>query len=406
MKKRMILCALLATAMLALCACDSSADTPSTLPNAVTHTPGDTGYIPMYSELTADITDDTTESRTPSTPEEPSTLSLPSTPTLSSEEPTTETPSPTTTPVSTETPEPTASSTETETPVPTETPATSTETADTTYLYPELPDPQFLCEQCFVYDVQRNCFLYLSGGDKVVYPASTTKLLTILYARTMLSPDLVVVPGNELEMVQPHSSLAYITQNSGHKLTVEQLIEAMLLPSGNDAAHVLAAAGGRALDPSITDGKEAVARFMVGMNRYAKQLGLVGSVFITPDGYDLDGHFSTLEDMAIVAREAYKDKLIRKYAALEADNVVYASGHMMTWYNTNLCINPDPNNPYYIPEVNGLKTGTKDNSYYCLISSAEIGGRAFIFGFFGETLSQNRFIDTKTAVDWIKAYVI
>ena len=360
----------------------------------------------MFSELYGSSTggaDETAAATEESSTADPSDAGvLPST---AAPQSTTDTPLP-----STDTPAPTSPSTEpsvsTETLVSTDTPVTTETPADPTYLYPELPEPQFLCEQCFVYDVQRNCFLYLTGGDKVVYPASTTKLLTILYARTMLSPDLVVTPGNELEMVQPHSSLAYITQNSGHKLTVEQLIEAMLLPSGNDAAHVLAAAGGRALDPTITDGKEAVARFMEGMNRYAKQLGLVGSVFVTPDGYDLDGHFSTLEDMAIVAREAYKDKLIRKYAATVADNVVYASGHMMTWYNTNLCINPDPNNPYYIPEVNGLKTGTKDNSYYCLISSAEIGGRAFIFGFFGETLSQNRFIDTKTAVDWIRTYVI
>ena len=292
-------------------------------------------------------------------------------------------------------------------PTPTPTPIPEpTMTEPTSYVSPGLPEPAFLCDQSFVYDVDKGAFLYLEGNDRTICPASTTKLLTILYARTLLKDDLKVVPGDELDLVGENSSLAYIRNDKGHILTVEQLIEGMLLPSGNDAAHVLAAAGGRAIDPTVKNGKEAVTVFMHGMNDYARTvLGLRGSNFITPDGYDTEGHFSTLEDMAVISREAYKDELIRKYAAMTSDKVIYASGHIMTWTNTNWCI--DPYSPeYFVPEMNGMKTGAKGKGYYCFIGSAVINGRNFIFGFFGETVMANRFIDAKTAVNWIKENVI
>lgn len=252
--------------------------------------------------------------------------------------------------------------------------------------------------------MEEGFFRYICGEERIIYPASTTKLLTILYALTLLEDmNQKVAPGNELELVGPNSSIAYI--KSHHVLTVEQLVEGMLLPSGNDAAYVLAAAAGRVLDPGAKDGKAAVAAFIAGMNEYGtKTLGLTGSQFINPDGYDNEDHYSTLEDMALVARAAYDCPLIRKYCNMERDDVVYASGHKMTWKNTN--INLWEGTRYYSPYVNGLKTGAVNSSYYCLLSSAEINGRAFIFGFFGEPNADARFEDTLVAINWVRNYVL
>ena len=263
--------------------------------------------------------------------------------------------------------------------------------------------PTFRTGQAFIYDVEKECFRFICGEDRIVYPASTTKLLTILYALTLFEDvGQKIAPGNELEMVKPNSSLAYI--KSHHVLTVEQLVEGMLLPSGNDAAHVLAAAAGKILDPTAKDGKAAVAAFVEGMNGYAKSIGMKGSNFLNPDGYDDENHYSTLEDMAIVAKKAYECPLIRKYCNKESDDVVYASGHKMTWKNTN--INLWQGTQYYSPYVNGLKTGTVNSEYYCLLSSAEIEGKVFLFGFFGEPNSDARFLDTLTAIAWVKKYAM
>lgn len=329
--------------------------------------------------------------------------------------PTDQTPSPTDPgPAVSLTAEPSTSPTPSASPTPTVSPVTPTPSPVTpdlpggrkmpdNYLREGFGEPKFKAPQSFVYDVTNGRFLYLHGNAGEISPASTTKLLTILFARTLLPDDLVVEPGDELELVGANSSLAYIRSDKGHKLTVEQLIEGMLLPSGNDAAHVLAAAGGRAIDPTVENGKAAVAVFMSAMNDYARSIGLCGSYFITPDGYDVEGHYSSLEDMAIVARLAYSDELIRKYCAMPTDRVVYASGHVMEWSNTNWCI--DPYSPeYYVPEMNGMKTGAKEKGYYCFIGSAKVWGRDYVFGFFAESVMTDRFTDAKTAVTWLKNF--
>lgn len=262
--------------------------------------------------------------------------------------------------------------------------------------------PEFLCDSAFIYDINNDELLYINGHDDPILPASTTKLLTILYARTLLPLDLEVTPGDELSMVGPNSSTAHLATH--HVLTVEQLIEAMLLPSGNDAAHVLAAAGGRAINPEVKSGQEAVGIFMEGMNEYAKKIGMTNSNFITPDGYDAEGHYSSVEDMMTVARLAYADPVIRKYCATVSETVYFSSGHKITWKNTNQCINPA--SQYYSPYINGLKTGTISSTYCCLLSSANIEGRDFVFGFFGETQSANRFKDALTAVAWIRKNIL
>ena len=269
--------------------------------------------------------------------------------------------------------------------------------------YADLPAPDFLCGQSFLYDAEQKCFLYISGNDRIIYPASTTKLLTILFARALLPLDMVVTPGDELNLVGPNSSLAYI--KSHHQLTVEQLMEGMLLPSGNDAAYVLAAAGGRILNPGAPTARDEVDAFLMGMNEYARTIGLCGSHFTCPDGYDYPENYSTLEDMALIARLAYEDEIIRKYSNLPSDRVTYYSGHIMEWKNTNWCIDPYTSE-YYIPEMNGLKTGSVSKDYYCFLGSVEIEGQSFIFGFFGEEKMTDRFLDSKTAVQWLKTYIV
>ena len=253
--------------------------------------------------------------------------------------------------------------------------------------------------QCYVYSVNTGTMLYLKGRGEILYPASTTKLLTIMYALTLLSPDELVTPGDELSLVGEFSTIAYVRPN--HTLTVEMLIEGMLLPSGNDAAYVLAAAAGRKLtDDKTVNGVEAVGFFVEGMNSYAKTLGMTGSHFTSPDGYYNDEHYTTVEDMAIVGSLAVKNPIITKYAAMPEDHVVYASGHTNDWKNTNLLITPD--SPYYSPYVTGLKTVSFGEGNYSLVVSADIDGRSYVIGFFSELDQSSRFEDALYVIDMLK----
>ncbi len=248
----------------------------------------------------------------------------------------------------------------------------------------------------FVYDYTANEILYLKGEDRVIYPASTTKLLTALTVLQILAPETVITPGEELSLVQSGSSLAYIKEH--HQLSVSMLIEAMLLPSGNDAAYVLAAATGEALSEGEVTGKEAVALFISHMNAYGETLGLSDTYFTTPDGLAGKEHYSTVEDMLLITRAADQNALIRRYAALQTATVTYASGHTNTWVNTNALL--DPSSPYYRPCVDGLKTGSLDHNF-CIIASAEQNGRRYLIGVFGAPNKNARFADAAAIIDML-----
>lgn len=248
-------------------------------------------------------------------------------------------------------------------------------------------------EGYFVYDCTEEVFVALKGAEDRIYPASTTKLLTALYALTLLSPDELVTPGEELSLVQAGSSVAYVKPH--HTLTVEMLIQGMMIPSGNDAAYALAAAGGNRLNQSLK-GKAAVERFVQGMNEYAKSLGCCSSQFTTPDGLAGEEQYSSIEDMAIIARTAFESELIAEYCGQASADVTYQSGHTNTWVNTNCLI--DENSEYFDSRVLLGKTGSIDGCYN-VIFLAEKGEDRYIVGIFGSDGKESRFADGIAAMD-------
>lgn len=245
-----------------------------------------------------------------------------------------------------------------------------------------------------VYDGAKDRILYIKGGDQVIYPASTTKLLTILTVLRVLNPQEIIHPGNELTLMDEDSSVAGVDER--HALTVEMLIEGMLLPSGNDAAYVLAAAAGERLSEGTVTGADAVPLFIAFMNEYGRSIGLVGTHFICPDGLAFEAHYTTLEDMILIGKAAMNCPLICRYAAKARDNVTYESGHTNTWTNTNPLLHQD--SPYYRPSVTGLKTGyLRHNS--CILLSVEAKDSYYLVGLFGAENSDERCADAVKIID-------
>jgi D-alanyl-D-alanine carboxypeptidase (penicillin-binding protein 5/6) len=252
--------------------------------------------------------------------------------------------------------------------------------------------------QGFVYDVQNDCFVFSKGESKVVYPGSTSKLITILYALSVLPPEKVITAGDELDFVKEGSSIAYIKK--GHKLTVEMLVEGMMLPSGNDAAYVLAAAVGREIVGCDVDAAEAIRIFIEGINNYAVSLGLCGTFITVPDGYDGAGHYSTTEDIAIVAKAAMANPIISKYAGTYSSSVRYESGETNTWTTTNKLL--DKESKYFSPYATGLKTGSISGEYSLLFTFKFDDGREYIAGVFGADEKNVRFEDANTIINYFE----
>ena len=243
-------------------------------------------------------------------------------------------------------------------------------------------------------DAKTNEILYLNcDPEEKIYPASTTKVLTAIVALKYCAPDVVFKPGDELSLLAKDSSIAYVKKN--HELSLEMLIEGMMLPSGGDAAYVVAAGVGRKIAKNEDlSGVDAVKVFVDEMNRYGKEeLGLKNSHFTCPDGYHDDDHYTTIIDIMTVAYAALSEPIIMKYAATQYDKVTYASGHKNTWENSNLLI--DSESKYFYEYCNGLKTGTTDEAGCCLLSSAAFSTKKVIAGVFGAKNNDSRFSDSR-----------
>ena len=249
----------------------------------------------------------------------------------------------------------------------------------------------------FVCDGETGELLYCSTGpEQAMYPASITKLFSAWVALRYLEPDRVITAGDELELVRSGSSTACISK--GFRLRVDMLVEGMLLPSGNDAAYVLAAAAGREIagDVNLTALK-AVQVFVEEMNRQAEELGFAHTGFTNPDGYHAGGHYSCPEDVARMGLLALEDPVISRYAGLQQDTVTFESGQWITWYNTNLLL--EPGSVYAVPGTLGLKTGYTGEAGYCLLAAFETERGRILVGIFDAETKNSRYYDAITLLD-------
>ena len=251
--------------------------------------------------------------------------------------------------------------------------------------------------QIVVYDGGSDEVLYtktVEGGK--LYPASITKLFSAYVALQHLDADDVVTAGDELELVRPGSSMAYIYK--GQSVTLEMAVQAMMLPSGNDAAYIVAANVGRAIagDESLS-AAEAVQAFVDEMNETADELGFKKSHFCNPDGYHVGAHYTCLNDMTRIAKLALEDPVISKYMNCFEADVTYYSGETNHWKNTNYLL--DPESEYYNPDAVGMKTGHTSQAGWCLMSAFQEGDRTIVVGVFGYEDKLARFEDVAALVE-------
>ena len=251
---------------------------------------------------------------------------------------------------------------------------------------------ELAAEAAFLLDVATGKVLYEKNADKALCPASTTKILTALLLLEAADLREVVEVGNEIYKIGPDSSVAKL--KIGDRLTVAELVYAIILPSGNDAAYTAAVFVGRRISGfEHMDIGLAVEVFVALMNRRAKELGAVNSNFVVPDGYDTPGHVSTARDLAIIALVAGQNDFLCQVAAT-------AEYHWqgIRWGNTNRLLQQDYPNAYY-PWATGFKTGYTAKAGHCLVATAKGGGRELI-GVILKSTQGRRWLDIR----WLLEY--
>ena len=245
-------------------------------------------------------------------------------------------------------------------------------------------------DQVLVYDATNDKLIFedTKEGSKL-YPASVTKLLSSWVALQILDPNDVVTVGEEMKLVHAGSSVASLRE--GQQPYVRNLVEGMMLPSGNDAAIVLAVAAGRKIagDENL-DAEEAMYTFVDEMNRKAQELDFERSHFANPDGWHSGSHYTCINDMVIIAKLALSDETISRYIRRAADEVTFASGHTLSWENTNKLL--DEEEPYYRADAIGMKTGYTRQAEQCLMSAFRCSdGRTLVIGVFGYADGNKRY---------------
>lgn len=216
-------------------------------------------------------------------------------------------------------------------------------------------------------NLDTHTIVYEKNADQKTYPASLTKMMTYIIVAENV-PDLkntkVKVTQNMLAGLDPESSVMGLTGYIGYEFTVLDLLNGLMIPSGNDAALVLA--------NYVGDG--VVSNFVDLMNRKAGQLGCKNTHFVNPHGLHDPMHYSTARDLSIIAKYAST----MPYYNQITGTLKYKSDVMAeTIENTNYMINPDKTD-YYYEYVMGGKTGYTDGAGKCLVSTAQKDGYNYL----------------------------
>lgn len=237
-------------------------------------------------------------------------------------------------------------------------------------------------KNAYLLNVSSNTVLYEKESSQSIAPASTAKMLTALTVLDYCDENDEVLVGKEIERIAKDGSRAWL--NTGDRLSVRQLLDALLLPSGNDAAYALAVFTGRKIckDETISI-DESIAAFIDAMNKKAANIGAVHSNFVSPDGYDAEGQYSTAYDLACIAKAFIDSRMLKEIAGSYRISDVWLNGREVTYYNTNELINPESR--YFYECAAGIKTGNSESAGSCLISCAYIDDQLYICVMMGST---------------------
>lgn len=265
-----------------------------------------------------------------------------------------------------------------------ETSTVSSESSEVT----SAPKVETLCKAYALYCVEDDLMLDSYQAEKRIAPASLTKILTASVTLRYLKPDDVVTVGSELSMVNEGSSLCYIAP--GQRLTVETLMYGLLLPSGNDAAYTAAVCTARKAsgDPYMSDA-QAVGYFCGMMNDMARELGMTGSHFADPDGWDDPEHYTTVSDLIKAAKYALTVPEISKIVATPRKEVVFETGETAKWFNGNKLLHDS--NKFFCKDAIGMKNGATDDAGLCLIAVFRKNGKTYIDIVVGSEEDEDRY---------------
>jgi D-alanyl-D-alanine carboxypeptidase (penicillin-binding protein 5/6) len=240
--------------------------------------------------------------------------------------------------------------------------------------------PDITATAAILIDSDSGAVLYAKNPDERLPMASTTKIMTAILVLESLELDKkVVVPKSATGTAGSLAGLVW-----GEVLTVEQLLYALLVPSGNDAALTLA---------QETAG--SVQAFVQKMNEKAEEMGLTNTHFANPNGLHLENHYSSARDLATMAEYAMRDPTFRR--------IVDTPTYELPWPGKDAGVRKFKSGNVLLneyPWVNGVKTGSTPYAKYCMVASGTLEGVSLIAVLLGAADDDTRWKETKSLLDY------
>ena len=217
-----------------------------------------------------------------------------------------------------------------------------------------------VADAVYLENLDTGAVVYQKQADQKMYPASTTKIMTYVIVADHVSDfdgTRVVIKDGLFDDIDPDSTVMGLSEYIGDSFSVRDLLYGMMLPSGNDAALVLADYVG-----------SGIGGFVDMMNAKAAELGCGGTHFTNPHGLYDPGHYTTARDLAVITKYAMNTQ-----SFMEITNTVEYTpkGFEYPVKNTNYMLYPQEQaGNYYYPYTRGIKTGYLDEAGKCLVTTA------------------------------------
>lgn len=265
-------------------------------------------------------------------------------------------------------------------------------------------DPEIGSDSALLVENNSGQAFYSKNADGRMYPASTTKIMTVMLAveavekGTVTLYDQVTASETAFEGLLIDGSSAGIT--AGEIMTLEDLLYCAMVASANEACNIIAEyiAG-------------SVSGFVDMMNQRAQEIGCTGTHFANTHGLPDDNHYTTAWDLYRITSEAMSYPLFAEIC----DTIMYETAETnvsasRTLSNTNALINKDSYYAgYYYEYAHGVKTGRTTDAGYCLVSTAEKDGLSFISVVLGGKETEyddgrkdyGSFSDSITLYEWV-----
>ncbi len=228
--------------------------------------------------------------------------------------------------------------------------------------WPEAPSIQG--KAACIMDAETGAILYTKRGNKKMYPASITKIMTALLTleHCQLKEEVTF---SEQAVALPYGS-AHIAMKVGESISVKDCLYGLLLASANDCANALA--------EHIAGSTEAFAEMM---NAKALELGCSNTHFMNANGLHEEDHYVSAEDMALIAQAAYKNETFREIVGTSSYKIgkTEMTDEKRPLNNTHKMM---PLMSYEDSRVLGGKTGYTDEAGNTLVTYAKSNGLTLI----------------------------